>query len=128
MWKDHLHGMDALREGIGLRGYAQRDPKLEYQREGFGLFEEMQTRVDHQAVEAVFRFNLPDPLPESARRPAPALARPAGSPAARGAIESGPGKAPPTPGRRAEPTRKVGRNDPCTCGSGKKYKKCCGAA
>ncbi|MDH3685585.1 MAG: preprotein translocase subunit SecA [Myxococcales bacterium] len=126
-WKDHLHGMDALREGIGLRGYAQRDPKLEYQREGFALFEEMQTRVDHQAVEGVFRFNLPDPLPESAQRPASRLAAPRGSAGPRGAVEQGPGKPPPTPGRRSEPTRKVGRNDPCTCGSGKKFKKCCGA-
>jgi preprotein translocase subunit SecA len=128
LWKDHLHSMDSLREGIGLRGYAQRDPKLEYQREGFGLFEEMQTRVDHQAVEAVFRFNLPEPLSDAARRSAASPARPTGAPRNRGVVEQRSGTAPPTPGQRAEPTRKVGRNDPCPCGSGKKYKKCCGAA
>ena len=62
-WKDHLHSMDGLREAIGLRGYAQRDPKVEYQREGFGLFGEMEERVDLQAIETVFKFGLPRPRP-----------------------------------------------------------------
>jgi preprotein translocase subunit SecA len=70
-WKDHLHTMDGLREGIGLRGYASRDPKLEYQREGYALFEEMNARIDTQAIELVFKFALPQPPGEVARRASP---------------------------------------------------------
>jgi preprotein translocase subunit SecA len=132
-WKDHLHSMDGLREGINLRGYAQRDPKIEYQREGFALFEEMQGRVDQQASEALFKFVLPEPRPADAPRPAPAalrpppaargpLARPAGAPP--GALPRG---GPPPDTRPGAPAPRVGRNEPCPCGSGKKYKKCCGA-
>jgi preprotein translocase subunit SecA len=118
-WKDHLHTMDGLREGIGLRGFAQRDPKLEYQREGFALFEEMNQRIDQQSVEVAFRFALPEPLLPGAV-PAPRAAAPP------------PGATPPrsgaAPGQREKAKGgKVGRNDPCPCGSGKKYKKCCGA-
>jgi preprotein translocase subunit SecA len=119
-WKDHLHTMDGLREGIGLRGFAQRDPKLEYQREGYALFEEMNQRIDQQSVEVAFRFALPEPVaapPAAARRAAPPA--PGASPAQAGAA----GKSRAAPGK----TGKVGRNDPCTCGSGKKFKKCCGA-
>jgi preprotein translocase subunit SecA len=119
-WKDHLHTMDGLREGIGLRGYGQRDPKLEYQREGYALFEEMQERVDQQALEVAFKVQLRDPADEPAPPPpGPALAEPAR--AAPGTRRRGP-----TPG--AGKPGKVGRNDPCPCGSGKKYKKCHGAA
>jgi len=121
-WKDHLHTMDGLREGINLRGYAQRDPKLEYQREGYALFEEMNQRLDQQTVEVAFKFALPEPvrLGMAPRGPAPALR----------------GSAPPPQGggRQAAPSRsgpgvaeKVGRNAPCPCGSGKKFKKCHGA-
>jgi preprotein translocase subunit SecA len=114
-WKDHLHAMDGLREGVSLRGYAQRDPKIEYQREGFALFEEMSGRVDQEVAEILFKFALPDP--EQARAQArPAPPGPGGKP---GLPEAASGKG----GRAA----KVGRNDPCPCGSGKKYKKCCGA-
>jgi preprotein translocase subunit SecA len=136
-WKDHLHSMDALRDGINLRGYAQRDPKVEYQREGYGLFEEMNARIDAQASEVIFRFVLPDPVAErAAPRPAPLRAA---APAARpGNVLERPsgtaGPAPPRGGAAAAGARpgaaaaaKVGRNDPCPCGSGKKYKKCCGA-
>jgi preprotein translocase subunit SecA len=121
LWKDHLHSMDALREGIGLRGYAQRDPKIEYQREGFALFEEMSGRADGQFVETLFKFVLPDPVPEPARKSEPPpLAGPGPD---RGALvgtsQQGLHRAEAKPG-------KVGRNDPCPCGSGKKYKKCHG--
>ena len=125
-WKDHLHTMDGLREGIGLRGYASRDPKLEYQREGYALFEEMNARIDSQVLEIAYKVQLRDPgdTPVPARPP-PAPAGPAEGPLA-------------DPGRRAlsrqgasgrQPGKqgKVGRNDPCPCGSGKKYKKCHGA-
>ena len=68
-WKDHLHTMDGLREGIGLRGFAQRDPKLEYQREGYALFEDMNQRIDQQSVEVAFRFALPEPVLPGRPRP-----------------------------------------------------------
>ena len=121
-WKEHLHTMDALREAVGLRGYAQKDPKIEYQREGFEQFEVMEERVDMQASEMVFKFGFPKPRLESAAQAANqsnsagrVSGRPAGAPV--GAQASGGGR----------PLAKIGRNDPCTCGSGKKYKKCCGA-
>jgi len=120
-WKDHLHSMDALREGVSLRGYAQLDPKIEYQREGFALFEQMNERVDLETSEILFKLVLPDP--EQARPAEPrAAARPRGRPRRPGlpVAEKGPGV-------RASRRAKVGRNDPCPCGSGKKYKKCCGA-
>ncbi|MDH3212342.1 MAG: preprotein translocase subunit SecA [Myxococcales bacterium] len=125
-WKDHLHTMDGLREGIGLRGYASRDPKLEYQREGYALFEDMNERIDQQSLDLVFKFALPEPVLETSPRPAAGPSAPGRHrepPAAAGAS------------KRRERGRaggagsgKVGRNDPCPCGSGKKYKKCCGAA
>jgi preprotein translocase subunit SecA len=133
-WKDHLHAMDGLREGVSLRGYAQKDPKLEYQREGFQLFAEMGQRVDHEVTELVFKFVLPDPsqlrpppVAPVPRRAAtapesqPGAGRP-GLPQARAAAGGG-------PARRAAGAgiARAGRNDPCPCGSGKKYKKCCGA-
>ncbi|MBW2242110.1 MAG: preprotein translocase subunit SecA [Deltaproteobacteria bacterium] len=122
-WKDHLHAMDGLRDSVSLRGYGQKDPKLEYQREGFGLFEEMNARVDHEVAEIVFKFSLPDPQAQSApvARPQAAAGRP-GLPQA----QRGQGGAEPDKG--GVPPRKIGRNDPCYCGSGKKFKKCCGAA
>ena len=125
-WKDHLHTMDGLRDGIGLRGYASRDPKLEYQREGYALFEEMNERIDAQVLETAYKFALPEPVLEAAPRPAPSQAA---------AVSTGrdPASHPGLPeadgGRRKQPVKgKVGRNDPCPCGSGKKFKKCCGAA
>ena len=122
-WKDHLHTMDGLREGIGLRGYASRDPKIEYQREGYALFEEMSARVDSQALEIAYKVQLRDPgdTPVPARPP-PAAARPAEGPLA----DPGPGVHP-RRGASGRKSGKVGRNDPCPCGSGKKYKRCHGA-
>ena len=122
-WKDHLHTMDGLREGITLRGYGQRDPKIEFQREGFQLFREMESRVDEQATEIMFKFALPEA--QRQRAPAPGSVRP-GS-----AIERDPGQSPGPVAADAPPPRgrsgKIGRNDPCSCGSGKKFKKCHGA-
>jgi preprotein translocase subunit SecA len=127
-WKDHLHTMDGLRDSVSLRGYASRDPKLEYQREGYALFEEMNQRIDTQAVDVIYKFSLPDPLPAMAARSTGGAS--AGADPARAAAESTP-----TPartggrgGRKPRPkSGKIGRNDPCSCGSGRKYKKCCGA-
>jgi preprotein translocase subunit SecA len=123
-WKDHLHTMDGLREGIGLRGYASRDPKLEYQREGYALFQDMNNRIDLQALDVVFKFALPDPAAEVARR-APPPPLPGVGP---GASAGTPQRGPVARGERPGKAEKVGRNEPCPCGSGKKYKKCCGAA
>jgi len=130
LWKDHLHAMDALREGVRLRGYAQKDPKIEYAREGYGMFEEMNVRVDEQVAEQLFKISISEESLERPAPPRPAPARPAPAAMAPGsAIERRPGAAPaPAAGVPPRKAGKVGRNDPCPCGSGKKYKKCCGAA
>jgi preprotein translocase subunit SecA len=129
-WKGHLHTMDALRESINLRGYAQRDPKLEYQREGFALFGEMEQRIDDTFAEFVLKFGYPRPNlgPQpTARRVdgagggAPAAARGSGPLANDRSGEASAG------GGEVGPGSKVGRNAPCPCGSGKKFKKCHGA-
>jgi preprotein translocase subunit SecA len=122
-WKDHLHTMDGLREGVSLRGYASRDPKLEYQREGYALFEEMNQRIDTQATDVIFKFALPEPLPQ-----APTRSMPEGAGKERPEASGSQGPARPAKKRGADAKGgKIGRNDPCTCGSGRKYKKCCGA-
>ncbi|MBM3469847.1 MAG: preprotein translocase subunit SecA [Armatimonadetes bacterium] len=110
-WIDHLHNMDALREGIGLRAYAQASPLIEYQREGYDLFQATLQAIQEEAVRMLFRVEV---VPEE-RAVARPLA-PAREPAVHGA-RSGAGGA---------GQRKVGRNDPCWCGSGKKFKKCHG--
>jgi preprotein translocase subunit SecA len=118
-WKDHLHTMDGLREGIGLRGYAQKDPKVEFQREGWAIFEDFEGRIDEKAVELIFKFVLPEPR---VAQPRP-LPKQQGQPMQEGdAIQRQPGG-----GAAQGATGKVGRNEPCPCGSGKKYKKCHGA-
>jgi len=115
-WKDHLLSMDHLKEGIGLRGYGQRDPLTEYKREAFDLFTEMVERVKAQVVEWLFKVQL-------VREAAPEIRNPwAEATESRGEAQGRPVQA------RAAPRvagQKVGRNDPCPCGSGKKYKKCC---
>jgi preprotein translocase subunit SecA len=120
-WKDHLHTMDGLRDGISMRAYGQKDPKLEYQREGFALFEEMNARIDAQALELVFKFALPPPPDQQpvARAPSALAGPPAAGPLAN-PQQGGPARSAP------QKVGKVGRNDPCPCGSGKKYKKCHG--
>jgi preprotein translocase subunit SecA len=152
-WKDHLYSLDHLKEGIGLRGYGQRDPLVEYKKESFELFQAMKERVDEEIVR--YLWWLRPVLSEEAatRRPvqrsrAPltlsgggetAAASPFGArrraaepvAAAAGARAQQPARvggddADIKTVRRDEP--KVGRNDPCPCGSGKKYKKCHGAA
>ena len=127
-WKDHLLAMDHLKEGIGLRGYGQRDPKIEYQREGFDLFVTMNQRIRSHAVEQLFKVVLEAPSEERIR--AMRLAEEARNrQLAHRLQEQHPGAAPADARRtvvREGP--KVGRNQPCPCGSGKKYKKCHGAA
>jgi preprotein translocase subunit SecA len=122
-WKDHLYSLDHLKEGIGLRGYGQRDPLVEYKKESFDLFQAMKERIDEEIVR--YLWWLRPILNEGQEAP---IARPAPAPSARGKQPArvGGDDAPVQTVRREEP--KVGRNDPCPCGSGKKYKKCHGAA
>jgi preprotein translocase subunit SecA len=117
-WKDHLLSMDHMKEGIGLRGYGQRDPLTEYKREAYDLFEEMVDRVRTTVTELLFKMQV---APESAPPPAP-RPTPAARPAPSVTLSRGPAERRPEAARSGQ---KVGRNDPCPCGSGKKYKKCC---
>jgi preprotein translocase subunit SecA len=149
-WKDHLYSLDHLKEGIGLRGYGQRDPLVEYKKESFALFQDMKARIEEEIVRYLFWLR---PVLNEERAPRPAARRAApmtmNNPAAE-AIPAfaGGGRASAvapaaTQAARPRPARtggddvvktvrhdqpKVGRNDPCPCGSGKKYKKCHGTA
>ncbi len=121
-WKDHLLALDHLKEGISLRGYGQRDPLQEYKKESFELFEMMRERVENDIIQKLFRYEpvTEEQMLEQRVRQQRAAPR----------IEL---SAPPkVEGQRPQPAvnreTKVGRNDPCPCGSGKKYKKCHGAA
>ncbi len=116
LWKDHLLSMDHLREGIGLRGYGQKDPLLEYKREGFILFQNMIRELREDVLTRIFHIQIAEER-QVAQVRMPRMSRtPLGVP-----MNLGRGPSP-------EPvhTAKVGRNDPCSCGSGKKYKKCHG--
>ncbi|MBN2468927.1 MAG: preprotein translocase subunit SecA [Deltaproteobacteria bacterium] len=116
LWKEHLLNLDHLKEGIGLRGYGQRNPLQEYQREGFEMFQGLIERIKEQTVSRFFRIQV-------VAEPATA-AEPARPSAARLTLSRGEESAKATTFKRTD--KKVGRNDPCPCGSGKKYKKCCG--
>lgn len=133
LWKDHLHNMDQLRQGIGLRAYAQKNPKQEYKRESFALFEELLENIKYETIkylshvqitshEDVEKIEQQRRQQESQRNyqhsQASGLKEAADSEAPAAKSES------PKPVQRSMP--KVGRNSPCPCGSGKKYKQCCG--
>src|SRR5262249_9198285 len=152
-WKDHLYSLDHLKEGIGLRGYGQRDPLVEYKKESFALFQAMKERVDEEIVRYLWWLRPVMEGEAHARRPqarrAPLILNDPGADAATSSVFGAPRSAVPNPHptprgsaahqpprvggddaaiktvRREEP--KVGRNDPCPCGSGKKSKKCHGA-
>jgi len=160
-WKDHLLSLDHLKEGIGLRGYGQKDPLVEFKKEAFVLFEDMMTRIDNETIRYLFHVQIqqseapppgapPTPRPAPPRAPLSSAAAAVASAAAR--VEEAPAKLPdfaralerkqerqqkdlqyqtgPAQAEAPKPVRagaKVGRNDPCPCGSGKKYKKCHGA-
>ena len=137
-WKEHLYAMDGLKEGIGLRAYGQVDPLIEYKNEGFAMFEQMMNSIQDDALELIFRVQVvsqekPKGVFDSV--PQQMIHRDMGSLASRIASrpEDGHGAPPeasPQDAKQAPIERdapKVGRNDPCPCGSGKKYKKCCGA-
>jgi len=118
LWKDHLLGMDHLKEGIGLRGYAQKNPLTEYKKEGFALFSNLMSRIKEEITEFLFKVQIQK---ETEFEDEDIIAQPKQIVEHRGNVE-GSGK--PETVRREE--EKVGRNEPCPCGSGKKYKKCCG--
>jgi len=120
LWKDHLLSMDHLKEGIGLRGYGQKDPLKEYQREGFDLFSDMVFRIKEESVKRLFHVKVQREEEGAALPARAAVPRPGRVSLSRGDIKS----AGQTTQKRSG--AKVGRNDPCPCGSGKKYKKCCG--
>jgi preprotein translocase subunit SecA len=122
-WKDHLLGMDHLRDGIGLRGYGQKDPLIEYKREGYDLFAGMMERVKSDSLDRLFHVQAvrnegpsatppPPPSPVVSRPLSPLILNRGEEPVAAQTVQRG--------------DEKVGRNDPCPCGSGKKYKKCHG--
>ncbi len=129
-WKDHLLSIDHLKEGIGLRGYGQRDPLTEYKKEAFDLFQDMAERVKAAVVERLFKVQVVRETPMAM----PTMTARADTREGRGEIpavvageapRAAPTAAPPRPAPRTATGDKVGRNDPCPCGSGKKYKKCC---
>ena len=157
-WKDHLLSLDHLKEGIGLRGYAQKDPIVEFKKEAFTLFEDMMARIDNETIRYLFHIQMQQgeqppgarqPQAEPPRTPPQSAAAAVASAAARASepqhlpafaremerrqerqqkdlqYQTGPAQAEaPKPVRAGA---KVGRNEPCPCGSGKKYKKCHGA-
>jgi preprotein translocase subunit SecA len=120
-WKDHLLAMDYLKEGIGLRGYAQKNPLNEYKREAFEIFSTMMSVVRSEITEYLFKIQTGKPE-EAVQKIDPR--RPRYVEHRGNMLGEGDGK--PTTVRREG--RKIGRNEPCPCGSGKKYKRCCGAA
>ncbi|HUG38408.1 MAG TPA: SEC-C metal-binding domain-containing protein, partial [Candidatus Limnocylindrales bacterium] len=123
LWKDHLLNMDHLKEGIGLRGYGQRDPLTEYKKEAFDMFQEMVGHLKEVVLEQLFKVRMM--REEAAAPPVRAVAATPRWQENRGAdgaaISRSAGRVEP----RTATGEKVGRNDPCPCGSGKKYKKCC---
>jgi preprotein translocase subunit SecA len=136
-WKDHLYAMDNLREGIGLRAYGQRDPLIEYQHEGYDMFIAMIDSVKEETVEFLFKVqavreeavprgvfqSLPQEFVHTQAKPMSGIAKLSPE---REAFEDGELPRTPIPMQFKREGPKVGRNDPCPCGSGKKYKKCCG--
>jgi preprotein translocase subunit SecA len=128
-WREHLYEMDHLKEGINLRAYGQKDPLLEYKGEGFRMFEEMIGQMDEQVLEAIFKAQVQmEPQPARRRMPQQLITVHQAS--------TGMGFEGPSRPQQAQPAGKrqpvvvgerIGRNDPCPCGSGKKYKKCHGA-
>ena len=156
-WKDHLYSLDHLKEGIGLRGYGQRDPLVEYKKESFELFQAMKERVDEEIVRYLWWLRpvlneeagadgaaagpaprrAPLILNDPAARATPSLSAALGGRRAGAGAGAAPAVQQPArasaattrPSRRCGATsRRSARNDPCPCGSGKKYKKCHGAA
>jgi preprotein translocase subunit SecA len=129
-WKDHLYYMDHLRSGIGLVGYAQKDPKVEYKREGRKAFNTMWDRVSEQVTNAIFRIEQESPMFVGSLWEITATTHEQASSDFEPDVAETAGPEPGAPPTAIDPIvnrdPKVGRNSPCPCGSGKKFKKCCG--
>ena len=118
IWKDHLLSMDHLKEGIGLRGYAQENPLTVYKREGYQMFIDMRARVEEVTVQQLYRIQLVQgETPKDLEQP---------DKPTRMVLSRGQEKKREKPQTVRKTGHEVGRNDPCPCGSGKKYKKCHG--
>jgi len=151
-WQEHLYEIDRMREGIGLRAYGQLDPLIQYKKEAYAMFEELWDRLDEEIVKTVFNAELAETRMPRRETPtnmraihqeAPALAGMAGTATEDPDAEAGVqqrgrsgrarqsgrrgGHSDRDPSRPVRVEQKIGRNAPCPCGSGKKYKKCCGA-
>jgi len=129
-WKDHLHAMDQLRSGIGLRAYAQKDPQVEYKLEAYDMFQSMIDSIKDEVASLILRVRLAEEVagPKDIWQVSEVVHSEVGQFDASGMAEAAAASEKaeaPKPFVRAE--KRVGRNDPCPCGSGKKYKKCCGA-
>jgi len=114
-WREHLLAMDHLKEGIGLRGYAQQDPLIEYKREGLDMFQEMIEQIKRESIQMLFRIQV-------ATREETEQLEEAQQPMFLSHADSAAG----AKRKPAKRSAKIGRNQPCPCGSGKKYKRCCG--
>jgi preprotein translocase subunit SecA len=123
-WREHLNAMTALRDAVSLHGYAQKDPKNEYKKEGYEMFQELLGNIRHNVTKYLFHMRVKKE--ESVEQPQQQQRAPV-----RIALNRGPDGSAPASGEAAKPLTfrreepKAGRNDPCPCGSGKKYKKCC---
>ena len=130
-WKDHLHQMDLLKEGIGLRAYGQKDPLIEYKRESYEMFMDMMDAVNQKTLEMIWRTEFVEaPAPRRGLPPRIQLVHRDSTNMGMSGEPTDVQKAGKQRGDKPQPIRveeKVGRNDPCPCGSGKKYKKCHGA-
>ena len=132
LWKNHLYAMDHLKEGIYLEAYAQKDPKVLYKKEGFELFKQLIDLIHQRVVEALFQTEVRVDVnaPSQIRRRQVAMTYGRGTMAAPGQVpgrmsESGAPLVQEPSGGHSRPAKRVGPNEPCPCGSGKKYKKCC---
>lgn len=130
-WRDHLYALDILREGISLVAYGQKDPLIEYKQESFKMFDEMMTEFNKEAISLLFRAQVQTPDRRAMLKPVhaykPEITRAGVSTSSDSKRKNQPTQE--TVGKKIPQrnvTTKVGRNDPCPCGSGKKYKKCCG--
>jgi preprotein translocase subunit SecA len=119
LWVGHLTALDEMRQGVGLAGYGGQDPLVAFKREAHDMWDQLMGHIRRNITRRIYHVTLSPQAAPAPRRPAAVAARPGGRRGARaGRPEGGPPAAP----------RKVGRNDPCPCGSGRKYKKCCGRA
>jgi preprotein translocase subunit SecA len=137
-WREHLAAMDQLREGIGLRAYGQKNPLIEYKQEGFGMFAEMMVDTNRETLKRIFRSNIqqadkrpvvPRPIPGNLKMQHDETAGMGFTAPPHGARQRAQPQATANNQQQRQPVsvgEKTGRNDPCPCGSGKKYKKCCG--